>query len=169
MKAYLDTDIVSAIAKDDYADETDALDKLLELSSAGNLELVTSELTRREIDAYKGQHRKGVARVYLLLKKVPFVEDHTLLGIHSQWDRYGGVSYPLMEDDPISRDLRQMGLDRTDAHHLMLAIRAGCHVFLTCDENTILRLRPQIQNRFQIRLLKPSELVQELLTSPNPI
>ena len=160
MKAYLDTDIVSAIAKDDYPKESAALDLLLASAEAGKVAIVASELTRKEIERYQGQQSKSIQRVYSLLGKVTFVEDHTVLGFHT--DPYFGDSSPLVEDDRISSTLRQMGLERTDAHHLMLAIRANCEVFLTCDEKTILSKRAPIEARFPIKLMKPSELVPQL-------
>jgi predicted nucleic acid-binding protein len=158
MKIYLDNNIVSAIVKDDYPDESAALDKLLESVEARKLEIVTSELTRREIERYQGSTRKAIDRVYRLREKVSFLDDHTVLGFHSEWHSSGGASYPLVEDDVISVELRRMGLGRTDAHHLMLAIRAKCDVFLTCDEKTILKHRAAIEARFPIKLKKPSEL-----------
>jgi hypothetical protein len=98
--------------------------------------------------------------VYRLLRKVSFIEDHTVLGFQS--DPWAGGSFPLVEDDRIASALRQMGLDRTDAHHLMLAIRAGCEVFLTCDEKTILNHRASIEASFPTKVMKPSKLVQQL-------
>ncbi len=158
MKAYLDTNILSAIVRDDYPKESEALDKLLEFAEAGKVEIVTSELTRKEIERYQGQQSKSVQRVYRLVGRVNFLEDHKLLGFHSESYPWGGGSFPLVEDDRISSELRQIGLERTDAHHLMLAIRAGCEVFLTYDEKTILKHRTAIEGSFPIKLMKPSEL-----------
>ena len=42
MKAYLDNNVVSAIAKDDTPTESEALDRLLAARDAGKVELVTS-------------------------------------------------------------------------------------------------------------------------------
>jgi hypothetical protein len=49
--AYLDNNIVSAIAKDDEPTESDALDRLLEANDEGKVHLVTSKLTLMEIKA----------------------------------------------------------------------------------------------------------------------
>jgi hypothetical protein len=46
MKAYLDNDIVSAIARDDNAPESDAITRLLTVYEEGKIELVTSEVVR---------------------------------------------------------------------------------------------------------------------------
>jgi predicted nucleic acid-binding protein len=154
MKIYLDNNIVSAIAKDDHPDQSIALDKLLEEAESAKVEIVTSQITRKEIENYRGQHRKVIDRIYRMIGKVTFVEDHTVVGAHSHWDRFGGESFPFVEDDPISSFLRKIRLDRTDSHHLMLAIRANCDVFLTCDEKSILRYRSLIEAQFPIKLFK---------------
>jgi|SRR5579871_4454242 len=164
MKVYLDNNVVSDIHKMDSDQETAAVTQLLGIADAepAQLEFVTSKVSLTEIERYRGQARPGVERVYYLLRKVPFVDDYTLLGFHNQWDRWGGSSCPLIEDDPTSSALWQIGLDRTDAHHVMLAIRAGCNVFLTCDAKSILHWRKKIEAAFSIRLRKPSELLAEL-------
>jgi hypothetical protein len=46
VKAYLDNDIVSAIARNDKPDQSDALDRLLAAYEERRVDLVTSELTR---------------------------------------------------------------------------------------------------------------------------
>jgi hypothetical protein len=74
----------------------------------------------------------------------------------------GFTTYPLIEDDPVARRLREIGLDRLDAHHVMLAIKRECAVFVTCDEATILKYRAQVDAEFPIRLTLPSKLVREI-------
>jgi hypothetical protein len=54
VKAYLDNNIVSAIAKDDLPAESEALDRLLKAMDEGKVQLVTSELTLQEIEKYQG-------------------------------------------------------------------------------------------------------------------
>jgi predicted nucleic acid-binding protein len=49
VKAYLDNNIIGAIAKDDHPVESDALDRLLKAKDEGKVDLVTSELTLAEI------------------------------------------------------------------------------------------------------------------------
>ena len=73
MKLYLDNNVVSAIAKDDTPEESDALDRLLAAHDAGEVELVTSEVTLEEIKRYLGPARKQVERTFRLLVKVPVV------------------------------------------------------------------------------------------------
>jgi predicted nucleic acid-binding protein len=169
MKPYLDNDVVSAIGKGDVSpSEVAILGELLVLFEAGKLDLVTSSVTAKEIARYKGSARLDIEQVYERLEKVPFIEDHEVLGFHSHWDRFGGESYPLVQDDPTSSALRKMQVGRTDAHHLMVAIRAGCDRFITYDRG-ILNKNHQIETAFAIKAMRPGELLTELqsaLTHP---
>ena len=96
-RIYLDTDVVSALAKKDMPEETMfALGQVLKVCDEGKLELFTSELTLSEIqkldDVPNMERDKWNLRVvYRLLNKVDFSEDHTLLGFNSQWGRWGGI------------------------------------------------------------------------------
>src|SRR5437773_1022035 len=98
MKAYLDTNVVSAIARDDIPQESGALEKLLRASEQNSVELLTSRITEEEIARYSGAGRRVLDRIYRLMRKVAYVETSTLLGIHSYGDRYTWISSPLMED-----------------------------------------------------------------------
>ena len=160
-KVYLDNNVVCGVTKDDLpAGEPEALTELLKLHSEGKISVVTSEVTRQEMETWRGENRPPAERVFYLLAKVEFIADQTLLGFHNQWDRMGGCSVPLVEDDPDSRQLRGIGLDRTDAHHVMLAIRNGCAYFITCDTKSILKYRSAVEAQYpSVKLMKPSELV----------
>ena len=161
MKVYLDCDLVSAIAKKDFGPAEQAV--LEQILTLPQLERVTSEVTRREIAGYGGPQRQDIERVYELLRKVPIVEDIELLGIRTQWDPYGGqVSSPWLQEEEISQQLRAIGLTRMDAQHLMVAIRAGCDVFLTYDRHSIVRYRPAIEAVFTILVRTPLELAEQL-------
>ena len=69
MQAYLDNNIVSAIAKDDEPAESEALDRFLKAKDEGKVDLVTSELTLREIQRYQGLKRALVERTFRLLER----------------------------------------------------------------------------------------------------
>jgi predicted nucleic acid-binding protein len=163
--AYLDTNVVCYMGNDNLPAESPALDELMDLAGEGVVRLTTSELSQQEMARCSKQERVRLPRrVFNLLEKGPFIPDHTVLGFANQEGPMGTVcSNPMVADDPISRQLRQIGLDRMDAHHLMLAIRNGCDFFVTCDRASILKYRDAIKGQFPaIQLMKPSELVQEL-------
>jgi hypothetical protein len=153
MNAYLDTDIVSAILKDDNPDEWAAIDRALRAFNDDHLNLVTSDVTRKEIDHHKDSSRVGVERIFRLLRRVPFVDSHKLLGIHNRGDSGTWTNSPGV------RRLRDLGIGSTDALHLMVAIKAQCDIFLTCDRGVLRRSR-EIQADFKIEPMKPSALCE---------
>jgi predicted nucleic acid-binding protein len=139
MKAYLDNNVVSSIARDDTASESDALDALMAAYDAGKVDLVTSELTLDEIGNYSGQYRKPVERTFRLLKKVSVVRWDELLGIHSYGDRYTWISSPMIQNDALYDALLKTGLGTIDARHVFVAAKQSCTVFLTCDRGILAR------------------------------
>ena len=157
---YLDNALVSAMAKQEHQSDLVALTALFELSDTGVISLVTSEVTRREIDNYhNSQKRAAIAALYERLGKVPIVETSMLRGFSSHWDEHGGWCNPILDDEPIWLRLRALGLDSIDAQHIMVALLAKCSAFLTVDVRTILRHRVGIQEEFSIQLQKPSEFL----------
>lgn len=171
MKVYVDNNVISAKAKKEFPDEIAALFELLKMFENGELELVTSEVTLREIEPYQGDAKGDMMKLYASLSKVPFIEDHIVKDFHSAWGPQGGCSYPLVEDHPVSSRIRKIlpqknkTRSRIDAHHLTVAIEGKCDIFITCDRKTILNYREQIENNNAIRIMKPSQLLKELTTN----
>jgi hypothetical protein len=100
VKAYLDNNIVSAIARDDHPAESQALDQLLKAKDEGKGELVTSEVTLQEISRYVGVARPLVERIFRLLEKVPIERWDRLVGIHSYGNSRTWINTPLIQNDP---------------------------------------------------------------------
>jgi hypothetical protein len=159
MKLYLDNNIVSAVAKNDTPTETDALKLLLQAWDEGEVDLVTSELTLREIEAYQNElQRLLIKQAYQRLTKVPMVRWDELAGMHSYGDQRTWITTPIINNDPDYSALLALGLDIVDAQHLFVAIKNACDVFLTCDR-PIGRRAPAIAEKFGLLVQKPSELV----------
>jgi predicted nucleic acid-binding protein len=158
MKAYLDNNVVSSIARDDTANESDALDALMAAYDAGKVDLVTSELTLEEIRKYSGPRRKPVERTFRLLEKVPVVRWDELLGIHSYGDKYTWISSSMIQNDSLYDELLKTGLDTTDARHVFVAAKQACTVFLTCDGGVLARCG-DISTLCGLIVQKPSALV----------
>lgn len=158
MKTYLDNNVVSAIAKDDTASESEALDRLVRAYEQEKVELVTSEVTLGEIKRFAGPARKPVERTFRLLEKVPVVRWDELLGINSYGDRYTWINAPMIQNDPLYDDLLKLGLEPTDAQHLFVATKQGCAVFLTCDGG-ILGQAKKITCLTTLTVQRPSDLV----------
>jgi hypothetical protein len=118
------------------------------------------------------QYREAHEAISRVLPRVEFIDDHRLYGFNTVYSGPGGtggfITHPLIEDDAIARRLREIGLDRLDAHHVMLAIKRECDAFVTCDEATILKYRPQVEAEFPILLMLPSEFIGRYCDTVDP-
>jgi predicted nucleic acid-binding protein len=161
LRAYLDNNIVGAIAKDDHPAESEALDRLLKAKDEGKVDLVTSEVTRREIEAYQDKSkRRLVERVFRLLEKIPIVRWDELAGMHSYGDARSWISVPMIQNDPDYGGLLALGLETVDAQHIFVAFKHACDAFLTCDGGILHRDRARaIKERFGLIVQKPSVFV----------
>jgi predicted nucleic acid-binding protein len=158
MKTYLDNNVVSALAKDDTASESASLDRLLAAYESGTVELVTSEITLREIKSYVGRGRMIVERTFRLLEKIPVTRWDELLGIRTYSDKFTCINRPVIENDILYDSLLQLGLKEADAQHVFVAAKQGCTVFLTCDGGVIARAN-NIRKLCGLVVEKPSDLV----------
>jgi hypothetical protein len=158
MKAYLDNDVVSAIAKDDNVAEADALDRLLKAYDEEKVDLATSEVTLREINDYQGLLRPQVERVFRLLKKVPIVRWDELKGMNIYIDRYTCINQPIIENDPVYTALLALGVKLVDAQHVFVAAKNACDAFLTCDGGILQRTSP-IKKLCGLVVQRPSSFV----------
>jgi len=156
--AYLDNNIVSAIAKNDERAESDALDRLLEAKDEGKVRLITSELTLREIKGYQGRMRPQLVRTFRLLEKVEIVRWDKLVGMHSYGDHRTWITTPLIDNEPDYSALLALGLKTVDAQHVFVAAKQACDAFLTCDGG-ILHRAGDIEKQFGVLVQKPSVFV----------
>jgi predicted nucleic acid-binding protein len=157
-KAYLDNNIVSAIARDDTPAESDALDRLLAAYAEGKVDLVTSEVTHTEIKKYEGSMRKPVERIFQLLNKVPMVRWDELVGINAQIGPNTMINAPIIQNDPVYQALLDLGLETVDAQHVFVAAKNGCSTFLTCDRG-VLKHSSDIEKLCSVNVQKPSGFV----------
>jgi len=123
---------------------------------------VTSDVTKEEIDRYAVAARPPVEAAYSLMARITYIPRQTLLGIHSYGDLNTWINSPMIQDNPLWVELRALGLKELDAHHLMITIQNGCHVFLTYDKDFLSPVRKAtIERTHPIRLRRPSEFVSE--------
>ncbi len=167
MKVYLDNVIASARIRDDLAlpEERRALKLVQEHRNFGKLEMVTSRESWRE------QQRTRIAQTREELRlsrdRTPVVsQDHRVLGVNSVDLGYRGfISSPLVTDivdDEIFAGLQAEGLKSGDARHLMYALCNGCARFVTTDPDFLIRRSAIGATYSKIRIVKPSELLQEM-------
>ena len=136
--------------------ELDALQQLLALRTAGKIQMVRSRVVLRKKKLEESSETAGwlerMARLRADYEALdPVGKDEEVLGFHSQFEARGGGAYPLVsdvQDEGLRDELVQRGLleiekdgreDRGDAEHITQAVANKCNVFLTRDENTIIR------------------------------
>ena len=167
MKIYVDTSClrsnVSRHSDTKSQRELAALEQLAEQYS-----LFGSRLTFREImDTAKASHRENLIIDYKALQ--PIQNDERLLGFNTLSDPYGGfICHPIMQDcqdEALRMELIEAGLEPKDAEHIVQAVCNDCGVFLTRDENTIIKPHRQwLKQRFpNLRIRLPSELLSEIV------
>jgi len=156
LTAYLDTCIVSGLAKEDLSpDELEALRRILEERKQGNVSLVTSQVAKEEIERIPEEHRSKHEIIYNLLSDVPvaraFRTDPSLplMGVG------GGVRL-----HPILAKLNALLPDEADARHIYQAARNSVQYFVTTDARTILAHWERIEDICQVKALSPQEFVK---------
>jgi predicted nucleic acid-binding protein len=151
-KVYLDTCIVSGLAKEDLSvDDTSALLAILEAHKAGRLALVTSRLAHDEIAKIPEQHRARHTVIYSLLADVPMAETRV------RTPPFKPTSFPHgVEQAPLLEKLEAI-LDKADAEHVYQAARNGVTYVITVDRKTMLARADAVQQLRGIRLVGPIE------------
>jgi hypothetical protein len=160
-KVYLDTCIVSGIAREDLPQaEQEAVATLLQLYKARRVDLVTSDVAKSEIDHVPEQFRSRHETIYFLLKDVPVAR--------AEWTDSGltltGVGGGRRED-PLYTDLRLLLPDEADAQHVFQAIRADADYFATTDVKTILRFAKALHDQHQLVAALPTDCVSSIAAS----
>lgn len=153
---YIDTCIVSGLAKGDVLpNEEKALTTLLEAHKKGKIVWMTSDVVKDEIGRIPQEHRPPHSVLYQLMADVPKVSTYrvdsglTLMGV-------GGGR----REDPVFTSLKQILPDEGDAEHIFQATKNGVSYFMTIDQRTILKHKEQIEKQHNIKVVKPTQLVE---------
>jgi predicted nucleic acid-binding protein len=158
IKAYLDTCIVSGLAKGDLPiAERTALAKVLRLHKAQNIQLVTSSLVKDEIDKIPEEYRWQHETIYNLLANIPIASASWTDSGLALMGCGGGT-----REDPLYSELRAVLPGEIDAQHIFQAIKSGAGYFVTTDSRTILRFREMLQSKYGVKCVTPSRLVKAL-------
>ena len=167
MRVYLDNVIASALVRDDLAshEECRALKLIQEHRNSGKFEIVTSRESWREQERTRNAQAREELRASRDKTSV-VSKDHRVLGFNSLDLGYRGfISSPLVTDiidEAMFLELQAAGLKSADARHLMYALCNGCVRFLTTDPDFLNRRQAIEANYPQIRIVKPSEMLQEM-------
>jgi hypothetical protein len=164
-KVYLDNDVISAVGKDDMPGrEASPISIISAMFDAGQVTLYTSDVTKEELDPWRGDKKPQVLKFYNRMPQVPRIERQELQGFHTYADRGGTFfTWARIEDHPLWVKLLAVGLKPLDAHHLMVAISAKCDVFLTCDKKDFDPHKDWIEREFPpLQIMWPSEALYRL-------
>jgi hypothetical protein len=160
-KAYLDNCLVGGLVQDDLdSAESDALYALIELSKEGRIDLVTSSVTRQEIELVPLEHRAPHRAVYAFLIELPTIEESEL--VPRILTAAPGLKGPLLLGHHDLGTLSRILPDWDDARHVFQAVQNGCAYLVTVDAKTILTHSDEVEAAFPILVMRPSELVAAL-------
>ena len=157
--AYLDTNIISGLAKGEYSEEVaSAFIEITALSKRGALELRTSELTAQELQRIPPEYRRQHFIIYNLIKNIALKSElgHSnivLGGMGSGNIVAYGLGQPLPPKliqelealipvplDPLRAEARSL-----DISHLFQCKHANIDYFLTEDHKTIIRYKLELE------------------------
>ena len=161
MSIYLDTCLVSGLFKQDLQppDEQSALMDILLLHKSGEVRLVTSEETRKELDRIPEEYRAAHYAFYNLLSDVPYAWIYPIF--HPYLSPADINNVMALWRPPEYLKLKEILPDETDVVHVFQAIRNSCDVFLTTDRKTILSKRAAVEEIFPIKLLSPVKFLKQ--------
>jgi predicted nucleic acid-binding protein len=162
VRAYLDTCVVSALAKGDApGQEVAALQELLSAFQAGRVELTTSPLTLQELSRIPEKHRSPHVEIYNALEKIPQAPTYRITPPFRPTDfPHGKAPHPLLAY------LSGILPDRPDAEHVFNALQGGIRWVITFDKATMLRYASDIEAKFGARIRWPSAFLSEAIPEP---
>ena len=166
MRVYLDNVAASGrVIGDLDPAEMEALRRIERAHSDGILKMVTSRESWREQERTKDPIKRATLEAARGDVSV-VASDHKLLGFSHLYGPFGTLAATPMitdiVDEALFADLKGIGLDDSDARHLMYAVTNTCDCFLTVDPDFLDR-RASLEARCQsLRIVSPSELAAEL-------
>lgn len=146
---YIDTCIISGLVRNDLqSNEIESLYTLLRLFENGSINLITSEITRIELDKIPEKYKRPHLELYQIFQNVPLAKTYktthmSLLGV-------GGTSI-----DPLYLGLQKILPDENDILHLFQASKNGAKIFITVDIRTILKFKAEIKNLCGLLVMTP--------------
>jgi hypothetical protein len=155
-KIYLDTCLISGLANYDLkSEEQEALKDIFNLYKQKEIQLVSSDKAKEELEKIPKEWRAKHIEIYDLLDNLPTIPEKRVQDI------IGGGFIPFPREDTNLRTLKKI-LSPKDAEHVFQASSHKCSYFLTVDERTILKHADEINNLVGIEALLPSQLLRRI-------
>jgi hypothetical protein len=140
--------------------ESEALKKLV---GDPRVRLFTSNIVSTEATNTRDEVKRNVLVTdHEAREKVP--QDEKLLGFNSYGDSRTWICSPMIsdiQDEALHAEIMNEGIKLMDGKHLTQAASNKCDIFLTCD-NPVIRRRQWLEQRLSLRVMRPSELLNEL-------
>ena len=154
--AYLDTCIVSGLAKGDLTpDDVAVLLQILPARKSGSVELFTSEVVREEISKIPAEYRTQHSIIYGLLADVPLANTHHRMPPFRPAPMF-------KRKDPLLASLEHLLPDVVDALHVFQAAKSDLHHLITVDRRTLLNHATAVLQLSNVQLVTPVEFVRGL-------
>jgi len=158
-RAYLDTCIVSGLAKGDLKpDSVDALRAILADWNAGKVELFTSDVVRQEILKIPPEHRARHSDIYGWFSEVPLASTHFRIPPFRPLPMF-------RRKDRLLASLERLLPDAPDAQHVFQTSKAGLPYLITVDRRTLLNHAASVLKLCSVRLVTPVGFWQTLSSS----
>ncbi|GAG25143.1 unnamed protein product, partial [marine sediment metagenome] len=159
IKVYVDTNIISGMAKQDFSDEImHCLNDILELRKQGKIELYLSEVTSEEIERIPEEYRYYHNLIYTLINNValkPKSYSNLALSIATRGLTGGSIGiatkglFPAQQKDPLFVEIERIIPQKNntadqksrlkDIEHLFQCKKNNLDIFWTEDKKTILK------------------------------
>jgi hypothetical protein len=156
LRAYLDTCVVSGLAKGDLSPvDAAALLQILQARKAGAVDHVTSEVTAHELAAIPPDFRMKHEVIYSLIADVPRVPTHRTDSGLMLMGMGGGT-----REDPLFTELKKLLPDVGDAAHVFQAARNSVAAIITVDKRSFLSRAEQVATLCAVAVMTPVQFAE---------
>jgi hypothetical protein len=164
VSAYVDTCVVSALARDQFSEvERAAFGTILAASEAHYVRLVTSTAMKDELDKIPEPHRAPHITIYQELGKIP----RTSVQIPRSRMMPAHLLTSCTYEDPLYAQLSRV-LDHGDAEHAYQAAKEKVGFLVTVDFRTFISKSDEVRSICGVRVVSPDQFVQVALLAHIP-
>ncbi len=155
-KAYIDTCVVSEkIKRERDEDVLVSIDAIFDAYRQGQIELYASEKVKAELDGIPGEFRNAHIELFETLKDLP------VLKVIRKY-RLSPLILPIANVRYRQKQRIDNLLKGDDRWHVFVAVSNRVEYLITIDESTILRHRDAVAEATGVKVVSPSEFLDEI-------
>ena len=154
MKLFLDSCVIDWLADDPRGPA------LFEKFQTGELQGAIFPEVAKELNDIPAEKADRRAKLMTVLR--PLLPVQLSLVPVSGLERSGACRTAPTGASELREELKKLGIRKLDVLHLMNAHSARCQVFLTTDQEDILRRKNVLERRLGFEILRPSEFLDRL-------